>query len=77
MVNALARVRDGDVLRVDGQRGELVLKVDDAELASRELALAPAPAIGCGRELFAFMRHNFSTAERGASAFTASLESLT
>ena len=73
----LARVRDGDVLRVDGRSGELLLKVADAELASRELAARPAPASGCGRELFAFMRHNFSTAEQGASAFTESLESLT
>ncbi len=73
----LARVRDGDVLRVDGRSGELLLRVADAELASRELATRPAPASGCGRELFAFMRHNFSTAEQGASAFTESLESLT
>jgi phosphogluconate dehydratase len=73
----LARVRDGDVLRVDGRSGELLLRVADAELASRELAARPAPASGCGRELFAFMRHNFSTAEQGASAFTESLESLT
>ena len=73
----LARVRDGDVLRVDGRSGELLLKVADAELASRALAARPAPASGCGRELFAFMRHNFSTAEQGASAFTESLESLT
>ncbi|MGW8171671.1 MAG: hypothetical protein ACWGHV_08720 [Stutzerimonas stutzeri] len=31
---------------------------------------------GCGRELFAFMRASFSTAEQGASAFTESLEAL-
>ncbi|MFI8607690.1 phosphogluconate dehydratase [Pseudomonas sp. NPDC077649] len=73
----LARVRDGDLIRLDGHSGELLLKVDAAELAARELAAAPAPAAGCGRELFAFMRHNFSSAEQGASAFTASLESLT
>jgi phosphogluconate dehydratase len=73
----LARVRDGDIIRLDGHSGELLLKVDAAELAARELAAAPAPAAGCGRELFAFMRHNFSSAEQGASAFTVSLESLT
>jgi len=60
----------------NGQRGQLVLQVDEAEFSARELAPKPAPAIGCGRELFAFMRHNFSTAEQGASAFTESLESL-
>ena len=72
----LARVRDGDLIRVDGQNGELLLQVDEAEFASRQPAARPAPASGCGRELFAFMRHNFSTAEQGASAFTESLESL-
>jgi len=72
----LARVRDGDLIRVDGQSGELLLQVDEAEFAAREPAGRPAPASGCGRELFAFMRHNFSTAEQGASAFTESLESL-
>ena len=72
----LARVRDGDLLRVDGRSGELLLLGDEVEFASRELAPTPPPASGCGRELFAFMRHNFSTAEQGASAFTESLESL-
>jgi len=72
----LARVRDGDLLRVDGQSGKLLLLGDEVEFASRELAPTPPPASGCGRELFAFMRHNFSTAEQGASAFTESLESL-
>ena len=72
----LARVRDGDLIRVDGRNGELLLLADEAEFASRETAARPAPAMGCGRELFAFMRHNFSTAEQGASAFTESLESL-
>jgi len=73
----LARVRDGDVIRVDGQAGTLEVLVDAAELANRELASAPqGEGVGCGRELFAFMRSAFSTAEQGASAFTASLEAL-
>lgn len=73
----LARVRDGDIVRVDGVAGTLELKVDAAEFAARE----PAPPmhqaeVGCGRELFAFMRAAFSSAEEGASAFTRSLEGL-
>jgi len=75
----LARVRDGDLIRVDGQKGELQLLVDADELAAREPApglTTEASGIGCGRELFAFMRHSFSSAEQGASAFTTSLESL-
>ncbi|WP_068828418.1 phosphogluconate dehydratase [Pseudomonas sp. BMS12] len=73
---ALARVRDGDVIRVDGRSGELRVLVGADEWEARELAPVPAPEVGCGRELFAFMRASFSPAEQGASAFTASLESL-
>ena len=72
----LARVRDGDLLRVDGRTGELKVLVDAAEFAAREAVPAPAAQIGCGRELFAFMRASFSSAEQGASAFTASLAGL-
>ncbi|MGV6477669.1 phosphogluconate dehydratase [Azotobacter vinelandii] len=73
----LARLRDGDLIRVDGRTGTLEVLVDAAELAAREPASAPQGAgVGCGRELFAFMRSAFSTAEQGASAFTASLEGL-
>ena len=73
----LARVRDGDRVRVDGVEGTLQIMVSAEELAAREL---PAPPqgndLGCGRELFGFMRVAFSTAEKGASAFTSALESL-
>ncbi|MNM97764.1 Phosphogluconate dehydratase [compost metagenome] len=73
----LARVRDGDLLRVDGQAGTLELLVDAAEFAAREPARWDLePNVGTGRELFAFMREAFSSAEQGASAFTRNLESL-
>ncbi|WP_339512525.1 phosphogluconate dehydratase [Pseudomonas sp. RL_15y_Pfl2_60] len=73
----LARVRDGDIIRVNGHTGELQVLVDDKELAARQLATPSiASGEGCGRELFTFMRHSFSTAEQGASAFTQSLEAL-
>ncbi|GIZ11888.1 phosphogluconate dehydratase [Pseudomonas sp. NCCP-436] len=72
----LARLQDGDPLRVDGRNGVLQVLLDEAELMARPLAEAPAAAVGCGRELFAFMRQSFSSAEKGASAFTASLEVL-
>ena len=45
--------------------------VDDAELAARADAVQPVPEAGTGRELFAFMRHEADTAERGASAMLA------
>ncbi|MCO6061344.1 dihydroxy-acid dehydratase, partial [Pseudomonas sp. MOB-449] len=73
----LAQVRDGDLVRVDGTSGTLEVLVDAAEFAARPLAQWDLePNIGTGRELFAFMRESFSTAEQGASAFTRNLESL-
>ena len=73
----LARVRDGDLIRVDGVTGHLQVLVDDIAWNAREIAPRPqGTGIGCGRELFAFMRAAFSPAEEGASAFTAELDSL-
>jgi phosphogluconate dehydratase len=67
----LARVRDGDLIRVDAVAGTLQALVDPAEWAARELAtLDPAEAEvnahDLGRELFAGMRRNVSSAEQGA-----------
>ena len=74
---ALARVQDGDIIRVDGVKGTLQLLVDEAEFAARTPAVGTLDnAVGTGRELFAFMRHAFSSAEQGASTFTSSLENL-
>ena len=73
----LARVREGDIVRVDGVAGTLQVKVSAEELASRDLPPAPqGNDLGCGRELFGFMRMAFSSAEQGASAFTSALENL-
>jgi phosphogluconate dehydratase len=73
----LARVRDGDVIRVDGTSGTLQIMVEPAELAAREVAVPSIDSsVGCGRELFSFMRVAFSSAEQGASAFTSALGAL-
>ncbi len=70
----LARLRDGDRVRVDGVNGELRVLVDDAEWQARSLEPAPQDGnLGCGRELFAFMRNALSSAEEGACSFTESL----
>ena len=64
----LARLRDGDVIRVDAQRGELRLMGDVAAIEAREVApRSTARQRGCGRELFAINRDNISDAEQGAS----------
>ncbi|ELM3770554.1 phosphogluconate dehydratase [Pseudomonas aeruginosa] len=70
----LACLRDGDRVRVDGVNGELRVLVDDAEWQARSLEPAPQDGnLGCGRELFAFMRNAMSSAEEGACSFTESL----
>lgn len=65
----LAKVRDGDMVRVNGKTGELTLLVDEAELASRELVHPDLSELhdGSGREMFAALREQLSGAEEGAS----------
>lgn len=63
----IARVRDGDIIRLDGERGTLTLEVSPDELARREPAPAPAPTFGWGRELFAVFRRAVGPTEAGAS----------
>jgi phosphogluconate dehydratase len=67
----LAKVRDGDVIRLDATAGTLDALVDAAEWNTRTPAtLTPEQAAnnahGLGRELFAGMRRNVVSAEEGA-----------
>jgi phosphogluconate dehydratase len=67
----LARVRDGDMIRVDALTGELKVLVAEAEWAARPVETMPAElragnAVGMGRELFTGMRRHALTAEEGA-----------
>jgi phosphogluconate dehydratase len=68
---ALAKLRDGDVVRVCATTGELNALVPDAEWNRRTDSVAPGGAIGVGRELFALMRDHSDPAERGGSAMLA------
>ena len=64
----LAKIQDGDLIRVNAVSGELAFMGDMAELNRREAAPQPSSGErGCGRELFAVNRNNISNAERGAS----------
>jgi phosphogluconate dehydratase len=65
---ALARVRDGDVICVDGERGVLEARVDPAEWAARTAAVPDlrANAFAWGRDLFATQRAVATSAEEGA-----------
>ena len=67
----IARVRDGDIIRVDGLTGALEIKVDRAELMGREAAPLPGPRHGYGRELFGWMRASVGAADHGASVLFA------
>ena len=67
----LARVRDGDVIRLDAVAGTLTALVDTAEWAARTPAALDADqaddnAHGLGRELFGGMRRTVRSAEEGA-----------
>jgi phosphogluconate dehydratase len=68
----LARVRDGDVIRVDARNGQL--EAVGVDLASRPPANSPPPPAGTGRELFALMRVSADVAELGASAMLDAME---
>jgi phosphogluconate dehydratase len=66
----LAKLRDGDLIRLDAEGGLLEVKVDPAELEGRAAALDPkAGEHGYGRELFAHMRRAAGPAEKGAGVF--------
>ena len=63
----LAKVRDGDIVRVDAVAGTLDVLVDAAEWAARTPTPYTAPAAtGFGRELFAHFRRHAGGAEQGA-----------
>ncbi len=69
----IAKVQDGDLIRVDALTGELSLLVSDAELAARtaaEIDLCHS-RYGMGRELFGALRSNLSSPETGARSTSA------
>ena len=67
----LAKLRDGDIVRLDAPAGTLQALVNETEWAARPLATMSAAhtqsnGLGMGRELFASMRRNALAAEQGA-----------
>lgn len=67
----LAKVRDGDVIRLDAEQGILEAKVPAHEWARRTPAVADLGRheSGFGREMFRAARANAGTAEEGAATF--------
>jgi phosphogluconate dehydratase len=64
----IAKLREGDLIRIDAEAGILQAQVEADEWAAREpVAIELAPnRHGLGRELFGLMRANAGTAEQGA-----------
>ena len=64
----IARIRNGDEILLDAERGELRLLVDEAELQQRtpQVADLSSNGWGMGRELFDGFRARASSAEEGA-----------
>lgn len=67
----IARVHDGDIVRLDGEAGTLEVLVPAGEFAVRPAASADLSEheFGLGRELFAGFRQMAGRADHGASAF--------
>ena len=65
----IAKIRNGDMIRVDAVSGTLEVLVETAEFDARPLAIADLSAneFGLGRELFATFRQNAGPADQGAS----------
>jgi phosphogluconate dehydratase len=65
----IAKIQNGDIVRVDCEQQELVLEVSATELAQRVAPTADLSAHqrGCGRDLFALFRQHAMHAEEGAS----------
>ncbi|MDR9779677.1 phosphogluconate dehydratase [Rhizobium redzepovicii] len=65
----IARIRDGDIIRLDAIKGTLELLVDAADLAEREPVTVDLSdnEFGMGRELFAPFRRAVGASDQGAS----------
>ena len=67
----IGKLRDGDIVRLDANRGELSVTVPADEWAERGHAKRASSDgdYGTGRELFAYMRDAVNEAESGATVF--------
>jgi phosphogluconate dehydratase len=69
---AIAKIHNGDIVRLDANAGTLEVKVDAATFAAREAAKDHNLAshhVGLGRELFSLFRDTVGPSDAGASVF--------
>ncbi|GGI85270.1 phosphogluconate dehydratase [Shewanella gelidii] len=64
----IAKIQDGDLIRINAETGELTLLVEERELTQRVAAASQhlRNHVGMGRELFSALRANLSSPETGA-----------
>ena len=64
----IAKIQNGDMIRIDAKTGELTLLLSAAEIKSREAekVMLHSTSYGMGRELFGALRSNLSSPETGA-----------
>jgi phosphogluconate dehydratase len=68
---AIAKLKDGDIIRIDANKGTLEVLIDAKEFNARPLATKDMSSNeqGTGRELFAAFRNLAGRADQGASIF--------
>jgi phosphogluconate dehydratase len=67
----ISKIKDGDMITLNCDKGTLELNVDETVLKNRRIAVAGLEANyhGVGRELFSMMRRSVNSAEEGACTF--------
>lgn len=65
----IARLRDGDLLRLDATRGTLDVLVDQAVFLARPSAPQSPTQYDCGQDMFALFRRTVGPASLGGSVF--------
>ncbi|WP_022682192.1 phosphogluconate dehydratase [Sphingobium bisphenolivorans] len=70
----IGKLRDGDLVRVCAQTGQVEALVEAATWDAREDPTPPPTPYDTGRELFALFRHHSDLAESGASPILAAME---
>ena len=67
----IAKLRDGDIIRLDADKGVIKVLVDATEFAARPVAQKDMTSneLGTGRELFASFRQLVGAADQGATIF--------
>lgn len=68
---AIAKIRDGDLIRLDAERGELSVLAADFDSRANATANLEANEAGLGRELFQVFRQAVGPASSGASSLFA------